>query len=1805
METAMKPKNFANFTAATLLGLMVGIPASAPADDTEIYTGSNLLEGAKPNVMFILDTSGSMSYRDGFSEDRLDRMKNALYQVLDNVDNVNIGLMRFHDPGGPVLFPVSSVDADASDIDQAGQSIVRISDDNDDAEELLTKVIGANGPALLGDVKLDSLYLELLDTPAFGTERSRTVTLSGSASDAEQGQGLDRYSRSHYRLDLANNGGSYGIGTIGLRFSDVETNDTLRDTDDATVLFSQLALSAVDERSGPLDAKIFGLYADDMPTFPSAHTFSTAITSSGYRGCLATDSPKDIYCLLGLQDQFQYAAGITPANVASYSHGVNPAGNVTNAIVDWPEVPDTQAREQIISPDISSVVQEIFSHPTWQTSSGRDDLGIFLTATSGSHRRIESYDYSSSRAAKLRVDFVAKNNAAGRQLVALRFQDVRIPQGANIDLATLEFSALGNSNDAVTINILGEKVADAPAFTAVTTGSPNTASLKLSNRRAANPTAASVGWALSSSAAWTHEQTVQAPDIKTVLQEIVNQTDWCGNNNLVLFLEYQTFPTGPSDRRVYAHDSDPSLAASLKFSFDETDFADGEGCMTEALTRQVGADKDDAEQTVSSGNVSTAGTIMQMIQNGSTDQTNGVIFRDVRVHPGTEIVNAKVDFTTLTSESAGATTFTVKGQTGNSILRFEASGSNISNRPQTTASATFSMPSTGVSSNTIVDSADISSVIRELTGTGSGWEYGDDIALIFTGTSGQMDLYTHDRNESKSARLRLDLRYNVGTILAASSGAPNVVTTVRTRLKEIIAELTHSGYTPIVDTLYEAALYFRGGEVYYGANRGNGGSTVERNTRLSHPGSYAYDTRNLFYPAGCEVNDSNLNADACRDQRIDNSPNYTTPIADACQANFIVLLTDGAANHNHSTTEIQSMAGVTSCQSTFSNSDSVRGGERCGVDLVKYLNENDQSSTVSGNNRVSTYTIGFNISTQFLRDLALEGGGQFYEATTSSGLATVFQTIITDVLSRATSFAAPSLSVNAFNRLEDRNEVYFSLFEPSATARWDGNIKKFQLCQSTLDACHTVNGADVGDVLDKDSIEAVGDNGRILDTATSFWSIDGAEDGPEVLKGGTGADIVNRGYAARKVYTFSEQATPVAANQPAATVTFFDPPVSPSLIPVSRGRDLAIAANLLIDSDADGIIDGLDATSGSDTEHRDQTMELLGLGSASFSEIRDHIDWIRGKDVDGRSEDAVYGTSRYVFGDPLHGNPLALTYGGTEADPIIKLLVGTNDGGIRLTNSNTGEEEWVFMPPSVLPIQKDLRANASTGKVYGIDGSATPWIQDRGDIGTIEPLLGDFVRTFVGQRRGGNHYWALDVSPTTVYANDEHAVLTNIKPHLMWRITGGSTEFPMLADTWSKPFLANMLLGNVTVAQADRAAVLIFAGGYDESSQDGGSFQSANIGNSVYIVDAETGTRLFFIGGPGANLAHLGTPTADLTQGIEIPDMMFPIPSDVTAFDADGDGATDRIYVGDTGGQMWRIDIAPNRTITAGLTAVVGKLAEVSGAPEDYASRADADKRKFFYAPSLVQVRGAEGQSLNDYDLIAAVTGNRASPLNTTVQDRFYALRDYTLHALIDDDGDGRADEIEDDGNSVIDEYNLIQGALSGASDGTGATTGALVNFTTRNGFTDFDQSVTAEVTELETAKAGSGYFIDLVSGVGEKGLAAPVILAGKLFFTTYLPQDVVSTTECVLAEGRGLLYGIDVISGGAAFNWDTPADDPTHRTPSDRVYGLGAGIPSNPVSVFFPEKVMLLIGVGGGAEAVDPGIGVPKGRTYWMQQSQ
>ena len=98
--------------------IAVGILSVPPvkADDTEIYVTTN--SNTTPNVVFIMDTSGSMAsvVRDSNNVSqgsRLEVVRQAAIEVINSTTNINIALMRFNNnQGGRLSTPMMSIDAD-------------------------------------------------------------------------------------------------------------------------------------------------------------------------------------------------------------------------------------------------------------------------------------------------------------------------------------------------------------------------------------------------------------------------------------------------------------------------------------------------------------------------------------------------------------------------------------------------------------------------------------------------------------------------------------------------------------------------------------------------------------------------------------------------------------------------------------------------------------------------------------------------------------------------------------------------------------------------------------------------------------------------------------------------------------------------------------------------------------------------------------------------------------------------------------------------------------------------------------------------------------------------------------------------------------------------------------------------------------------------------------------------------------------------------------------------------------------------------------------------------------------------------------------------------------------------------------------------------------------------------------------------------------------------------------------------------------------------------------------------------------
>jgi type IV pilus assembly protein PilY1 len=693
-------------------------------------------------------------------------------------------------------------------------------------------------------------------------------------------------------------------------------------------------------------------------------------------------------------------------------------------------------------------------------------------------------------------------------------------------------------------------------------------------------------------------------------------------------------------------------------------------------------------------------------------------------------------------------------------------------------------------------------------------------------------------------------------------------------------------------------------------------------------------------------------------------------------------------------------------------------------------------------------------------------------------LVATLNEVFKQILSVSTTFVAASVPVNVFNRAEITDNVYIALFQVDEQARpyWVGNVKKLRIAGANSSSA-------AGTIVDALGDPAVAADGRIRFDALTSWTDPGSLPPPDLDAGEVTARdgrTVARGGAGQRIPGFLGSG-PGEANGLGGRRIFFDR-TSSTLAPLNV--DLTTAAELQSD-----------------------------LGAANLAEAAELIAYARGLDVDDLDDDNETNEAReWIFGDPLHSRPLPINYGAIGGfsepnNPAIYIAVASNDGMLRLlrntrtSGADTGEEAWAFMPRKSMAAQKVLRANGTGMKhPYTLDGAPVAFVWDKNFDGNIVANDGDRVFLYVGMRRGGKAYYALDVT------NPE-------SPRLMWMIEK-SGDFSELGYTFSNP-----RVGLVKTSSGARPAVM-FAGGYDFNKDKRGSVGTDDSeGNALYVVDAVTGGLIW--------KARRGSGGAG-TQVFEHPKLTDSIPSTLTVADTDGDGFTDRMVVGDTGGNIWRADIGSDDTSKWQLSLLASVGRHSSG------SSGIATDRRFFHRPDLVPSKDGYGL----FDGVVIGSGNRANPLDSggVTSDYMYMIKD-------------RATAV-------------------GSGVDTGMQHGDFGDVTSnclQNGGTC-------------TVNLAKGWRLNMEDS-GEKILATALTVTGKVFFTSYLPRGGSAATACAPSEGAGRLYAVALQDGTAVINYDTSddtSDDPdAPNSKADRsVELISAGIPAEVVSIP-PNKIL------------------------------
>ncbi|MGI9270292.1 MAG: pilus assembly protein [Woeseiaceae bacterium] len=638
---------------------------------------------------------------------------------------------------------------------------------------------------------------------------------------------------------------------------------------------------------------------------------------------------------------------------------------------------------------------------------------------------------------------------------------------------------------------------------------------------------------------------------------------------------------------------------------------------------------------------------------------------------------------------------------------------------------------------------------------------------------------------------------------------------------------------------------------------------------------------------------------------------YEQPGWDVCAKNYNVLLTDGVPVQDFDTPGLIANLPAIATVLGYSGCDGavLGGGGQCLDDVAEYLSLQDIDPLTAGDQLVTTHTIGFGDDASdipILEETAINSGGQAFVANDVETLTKTLLSIIANINERTLSFSAPAVSVNTFNRTQNLNDLYITTFGARAHAHWPGNLKKYRI--------QNRNVVDVNDTVAVDPM-----TGFFLDTAHSIWTVGGA-DGNDVRLGGAAQQLPVP--TMRNIYSNYNPGSITQANNQ-----------------IDTGNGTLVAADF-----------GLVGATG------EPTLDVL-------------IDWARGEDV--LDEDFNPATTvRKAMGDPLHSQPAAVVYGGTPAAPETVVYTATNDGFLHAIDGSNGRELWSFIPKEMLANQTRLYFDPGTKyKQYGIDGNVVPVVKDVDRDGIIEQADGDFVYIVFGLRRGGETYYALDVTSRTA-------------PELLW-----TANFPESGSSWSTPVVARMEIASVT-QNLDKAVVVI-GGGYDTVHDTAAHPATADlVGAGIHILDLESGIRLWRAGmDSGADL-RLDEPGREMDRAI---------PTQVRTIDLSGDGLADRMYATDMGGQIWRFDITnrndPSTLVAGGVIAQLGAEG-LSGTPTQ------ADTRRFYNAPDVSLVTDDIQQ--RKYVAVSVGSGYRAHPFDLSASDRFFSIRDENVFNQVD-----------------------------------------------------------------------------------------------------------------------------------------------------------------------------------------------------------
>lgn len=674
----------------------------------------------------------------------------------------------------------------------------------------------------------------------------------------------------------------------------------------------------------------------------------------------------------------------------------------------------------------------------------------------------------------------------------------------------------------------------------------------------------------------------------------------------------------------------------------------------------------------------------------------------------------------------------------------------------------------------------------------------------------------------------------------------------KTEIINIVNNLQGTSNTPTMEAYSEAARYMLGMAPTDYAQRGEAiSNTPQPAVNMKQVTKSVWDNCATWsFLTGCRggyVERVEWQSDSSYDSPIN--------MANQCESNHIIVMTDGAPTQDSDYNSVNNITGG-SCSTTvgFEGSDHEKRSFACQRDLATYLH----SDSPRGKKTIKTWQIAFGVGSEStevanMRKVAVAGGTEDVRyASDAESLARAFIEILDLIDRESRTISAPGIAVNTMNRFQHLDELYYAVFQPAESSFWEGNLKSYRLADQQIQGQN-------GPAIDNTT-------GYFKPDARSYWSSE--VDGADATKGGARENVGER----QLFYSTSNGGT----------------------------RKLNWES----------------------TRTQEPNNAFFGLSTNSNP---------------GDAQRAtLFERLKTMWGDPMHSVPLMVNYGGDQN----YVFVSTNGGMLHIIDTSDGSEVSAFMPYELFVRANDFAVNRpalrqdNTRQLYGLDASWIAWRKSGEELSDAPSA----VYLYGGMRRGGRHFYALDV--------------TNPRsPSLKWQISSDDAGFEKLGQTWSTPTLTRIPTANGSVP------ALIFGGGYSPNDHDNhASRQSADeMGNTIFIVHAETGALLW-------SATHN--------------ELNWAVPGGVSIVDTNFDGIADFLYFADLGGQLFRVNIANDGNHT------VHRIAALGGT--------DSAHRRFYEAPTVAYVKhGAE-----NHLYVVAASGYRAHPLDEDTDEGLFVVID-------------------------------------------------------------------------------------------------------------------------------------------------------------------------------------------------------------------